>query len=210
LRSECPVGEPRLRREQVGPNQVMPSQTGVFLSPAMSVPSRIAVSGKRQTGDTAHMRRCYRISTPGCRALALCRPGSPGSRCRESEDADRQHIQHLIDALERRGLGVLVQPGLKAVIGPTGGDESRRIGPESVGTNCKDQTIRLFTPSSSEILRSIWPEPVASWVFVTLLPMLLGGRDWTRQSRPNTQERAPWPGLAGHRLSRPMSSRHTP
>jgi hypothetical protein len=56
------------------------------------------------------------------------------------------------------------------VTGPTGGDESRRIGRESVGTNCHDQTIRLFTPCSSEILRSIWPEPVASWVFVTPHP----------------------------------------
>ena len=72
LRSECPVGDPCLRRKQVGPNQVTPSQTGVFLSLSMSVPPLIAVSSKRQTGDTALPRRHCRISTPGRGAFALC------------------------------------------------------------------------------------------------------------------------------------------
>ena len=46
----------------------------------------------------------------------------------KTHDADRQDVQHLVVALERRGLGVLGPVGLEgdlrnlAVVGPAGGD----------------------------------------------------------------------------------------
>src|SRR3546814_1189892 len=58
------------------------------------------------------------------------------ARARKHDDADRQHVQHLIVALERRGLGVLRPVGLE-------GDMRHLAG---VGPFCGYQfgTLRVF------------------------------------------------------------------
>src|SRR3546814_18962736 len=68
------------------------------------------------------------------------------ARARKHDDADRQHVQHLIVALERRGLGVLRPVGLEgdlrhlAGVGPFRSEE-RRVGKECVST-CRSRWSR--------------------------------------------------------------------